>query len=155
MEDEEFRRIYDLTKDSVYRTALTWVKNPADALDITQEVMVKLYRHKGEFADDSHVRQWLLRVTVNQSKDLLRSSWFSRRQETDLEKLQAADRSASDVLQMILSLPIKYRSVIYLHYYEGYSFTETASILRISEAAAKMRAKRARDMLRLEIEEED
>ena len=155
MKDEEFRRIYDLMKDTVYRTALTYVRNTSDALDIVQEVMLKLYRYDRPFKDDPHCRQWLLRVTVNQSKDFLRSAWFSRKQEMDLSQIPGKGSEEYTLLETVLSLPLKYRSVILLYYYEGYSYAETAWILGISEGAVKMRASRAREMLRIKLEKEE
>lgn len=153
MEEREFIRHYEELKDTVYRIAFTYVKNTADALDIVQEVMLKLYRCREVFADDIHCRQWVIRVTVNQAKDVLRSAWLKKREDSDLSLIPDLTREDHQILSLILSLPQKYRSVIVLHYVEGYSYAETADILRISEAAAKMRAKRGRQMLKDEWEE--
>ena len=153
MEEREFIRHYEELKDTVYRIAFTYVKNTADALDIVQEVMIKLYRCREVFTDDIHCRQWVIRVTVNQAKDVLRSAWLKKREDSDLSLIPDLTREDHQILSLILSLPQKYRSVIVLHYVEGYSYAETADILRISEAAAKMRAKRGRQMLKDEWKE--
>ena len=153
MEEREFIRHYEELKDTVYRIAFTYVKNTADALDIVQEVMLKLYRCREVFTDDIHYRQWVIRVTVNQAKDVLRSAWLKKREDSDLSLIPDLTREDHQILSLIFSLPQKYRSVIVLHYVEGYSYAETADILRISEAAAKMRAKRGRQMLKDEWKE--
>lgn len=84
MKESEFNRLYELLHDTAYRIAFTYVKNTDDALDIVQDVMLRLYRYEGTFADDTHCRQWVIRVTINRAKDLLRSSWLKKRQEADL-----------------------------------------------------------------------
>ena len=148
MKESEFNRLYELLHDTAYRIAFTYVKNTDDALDIVQDVMLRLYRYEGAFADDTHCRQWVIRVTINRAKDLLRSSWLKKRQEADLSQIPAISPAHRDILSALLDLPRKYRSVIVLHYLEGYSYAETAELLRITEAAAKMRAKRGRELLK-------
>ncbi len=155
MRDPEFTEYYDRMKDTVYRAALSYMKNPADAADIVQEVMIRLYRHEGGFTDDEHCRRWLLRVTVNLAKDMFRSSWFRKREDFDLDRITDMRAEDRNTLDLILQLPLKYRMVIYLHYYEGYSYTEIAEILRISVPAVKMRAKRGRQMLKIDLTEGD
>ena len=78
MKESEFNRLYELLHDTAYRIAFTYVKNTDDALDIVQDVMLRLYRYEGAFTDDTHCRQWVIRVTINRAKDLLRSSWLKR-----------------------------------------------------------------------------
>jgi RNA polymerase sigma-70 factor (ECF subfamily) len=148
MEEREFNRQYEKLHDTVYRIAFTYVKNTDDALDIVQDMMLRLYRYEGVFSDDTHCRQWVIRVTINRAKDLLRSSWLKKRQEADLSMIPAVSPEQRDILSALLDLPGKYRSVIVLHYFEGYSYAETAGLLKITEGAAKMRAKRGRELLK-------
>lgn len=155
MRDDEFCRIYGQQKDTVYRTAFTWMKNSADALDIVQETMIRLYRHMGTFTDDDHCRKWLIRVAVNLAKDMLRRKRFIDENEPDFTRIADLSVQDKEVLEEILSLPLEQRAVIYLHYYEGYTFAETAHILGITESAAKMRAKRAREVVKEAFLQED
>lgn len=148
MTESEFSRLYEILHDTVYRIAYIYVKNTDDAMDIVQDVMLRLYRYEGTLTDDTHCRQWLIRVTINRAKDLLRSSWLKKRTETNLSQIPAGSPAHREILSALLDLPQKYRSVIVLHYLEGYSHAETAGLLKITEAAAKMCAKRGREQLK-------
>jgi len=154
MEEIEFNQIYEEMKDVVYRIAFTYVRNSADALDIVQDVMIRLYRYDGVFNDDLHRRQWIIRVTVNKAKDVLKVSWFHHK-EIDFTQIPDLRNKDKNILEEILQIPLKYRSVIVLHYYEGYTYAEIAKMLRIGESAAKMRAERGRKLLKLELTEGD
>ena len=148
MNKEEFESCYNRHFDFVYRLSFTYVKNPADAEDVAQETFVRLYRQEGEFASEEHVRRWLLRVAINLSKDHLRSRWNQKRQEFD-ENMQ---ENQKEIWQEVAALPEKYRLVLYLYYYEGYSVREIGQILRCSTSAVKMRLKRGREKLRESLE---
>lgn len=141
----------DKYKDLVYRTALTVTGNYADAEDILQEVFFKYFRMNPVFEDDTHEKAWLVRVTVNAGKNLMRSAWIRKRADVDLSALPeeaAGTEGQSEVLQAVLSLPEKYRIAIYLHYYEGYSAAEIASLTGQSAAAVGQQLSRGRMKLR-------
>lgn len=148
MKESEFVHLYEQLHDTVYRIAFSYLKNTADAKDAVQDVMLRLYRYEGTFSDEDHCRQWVIRVTVNRAKDMLRSAWLKKRQETDLSQIPEIPEAHRDILEAVLQVPLKCRSVIVLHYLEGYTYAETADLLRITEAAAKMRAKRGRELLK-------
>ncbi len=132
---------------TVYRVAYSYVKNSADSEDITQEVFLKLYRSSEKFAGDDNVKAWLVTVTANAAKSHLRSSWIKRKTElTDDIKLESQKDYA--LLEALNKLNAGYRTVIYLHYYEGYSVNEISSMLGISESNVKARLKRGRDKLK-------
>ena len=73
--DERFEALAAKYIDMVYRVAFGALKNREDAEDVTQEVLIKLYREKRDFESMEHVKRWLIRVTVNQSRKLFRSPW--------------------------------------------------------------------------------
>lgn len=141
--------VIDKYKDMVYRAALTAVGNFADAEDIMQEVFFKYFKTHPEFESETHEKAWFLRVTVNESKNLLRSSWKRRRVDADLSEVmdEASDFKRNEVLEAVLSLPEKYRIAIYLHYYENYMISEIARITSQSEAAVAQQLSRGRKKL--------
>ncbi len=141
--------IVDEYKDTVYRTALTVTGNFADAEDITQEVFLKYFQLRPEFETKSHEKAWLLRVTINSGKNLLRTFWHSRRGEIDLSQIpQPEKQKHPEVLQAVLGLPEKYRIAIYLYYYEEYSIQEIAEITGHSKAVVSQHLSRGRAKLR-------
>ena len=75
MNDEQFTCLVRRYIDTVFRVALNYLKNPADAEDVTQITFEKLLKEKRSFESDEHVRNWLIRVAVNECKKLLRSPW--------------------------------------------------------------------------------
>ena len=155
MNKEEFESCYNRHFDFVYRLSFTYVKNPADAEDVAQETFVRLYRQEGEFTSEEHVKRWLLRVAVNLSKDMLRSHWNQKRQEFDEnmpKEIFGWQEDQKEIWQEVAALPEKYRLVLYLYYYEGYSVREIGQILRCSTSAVKMRLKRGREKLRESLE---
>ncbi|MBQ9155098.1 MAG: sigma-70 family RNA polymerase sigma factor [Solobacterium sp.] len=155
MESETFTLIYEKYRDAVFRIAVTYLKNKADALDAVQEVMIRVYRHDGTFASEEHLQRWIMKTAVNVCRDQLKSFWKRGRADADLTLFPAREDPDRLLLEEVFALPLKYRSVIYLHYYENYPLKEISEMLRISESAAKMRAKRGRELLRLELEKEE
>ncbi|MBR4102128.1 MAG: sigma-70 family RNA polymerase sigma factor [Oscillospiraceae bacterium] len=141
--------VIDQYKDMVYRAALAAVGNFADAEDIMQDVFFKYFKTQPEFESKGHEKAWFLRVTINESKNLLRSSWRSRRMDAEMTKIsgKTESREMSPVLEAVLSLPEKYRIVIYLYYYEGYQIREIARITSQSEAAVSQQMSRGRKKL--------
>ena len=153
MDENDFQKAWEEYHDMLYRLAVTMTKNMDASMDVVQEVMLRLLRHKGSFESDEHLKAWLIRVCINRCRDFLRSSWFLKETELDPRLYACMEKEDRKVLDEIMLLDPKYRSVIYLHYYEGYSCRELASLLGLSESAVRMRAKRAREILRLELEE--
>ncbi len=143
--------------DIVYRAALACCKNPADAEDVVQSTFEKLLRSDTVFTDDDHLRRWLVRVAVNEGRNLHRSFW--RRNVTSLEGLElepAAPEGRQPVLlEEVLALPVEYRTVLHLYYYEGYSTREIAHLLHLTEANVRTRLKRGRDRLRQRLAKEE
>ena len=154
MNDEQFTRLVRRYIDTVFRVALNYLRNSADAEDIIQTVFEKLLREKKEFETDEHVRNWLIRVAVNECKKLLRSPWRKAEPIEDYLTGVAFDNPArSELYRAVMDLPKKYRIVIYLHYYEGYSTQEIAGILRIPKNTVCSHLKRGRDLLKKELQE--
>ena len=156
MNDEQFTCLTRRYIDTVFRVALNYLRSPADAEDVTQTVFEKLLREKKVFENEEHIRAWLIRVAVNECKKLLRSPWRKVEPLEDYLTAVAFDNPAhSDLYRAVMELPKKYRMAIYLHYYEGYSTQEIASLLRIQKNTVCSHLKRGRELLKLQLQEAD
>ena len=155
MEKEQFTRLAGKYLKSIYKVALCNLRNAADAEDVTQEAFCALLNSRNYFEDDEQVKRWLIRVVTNKSKDLFRSAW--RQHVVPLENLNmesdAFEPQEQELLGVLQQLPLKYRTVIHLYYYEEYSTGEIAQILACSETSVRKRLSRARDKLRMILEE--
>lgn len=150
MEIQEYKRLTNLYIDMVYRVALNGCKNKYDADDIVQETFLKLLKCKKQFESDEHVRNWLLRVAVNECNSMWNSSWHKKvvlKDEQD-EKMVFETQEQSDLYELVMQMSPKYRQVIYLYYFEEFSVREVAFILKISETAVQTRLQRARNKLK-------
>lgn len=144
---------FDLYADMLLRIAFHYVGNQADAEDIVQDAFMKLHKYRGGFEDRDHIKHWLIRVTSNLSKNMLRS--VHRKRTVPLEEEWAARSPAqTNVLELISKLDWKYRDALYLHYYEGYKAAEIAEIYGTTANTVTTWLKRGRDKLKLVIEEE-
>ncbi|MEZ3437128.1 MAG: sigma-70 family RNA polymerase sigma factor [Lachnospiraceae bacterium] len=155
MSKEEFTALAARYMDTIYRVAYSWTKNPDDANDVTQDVLIQLYKTQKEFESDSHLKNWLIRITVNQCKMLFRSPW---KKIEDIGKyadtLGFEEESHLALFQAVMKLDKKYRVPVLLFYYEGYSTAEIASILKIPEKTVSTRLFRARAKLKDYLKEE-
>lgn len=150
MEDGRFVQCVEQYADAVYRVAFHACKNAADAEDITQNVFLKLYRGKTEFESEEHLRRWLLRVAVNESKSLVCSAWF--RKSAPLEEyagsMEFEAPEESELFLCVMALPKKYRVPVYLFYYEDYPVKEVAELCGLKESTVQTRLQRAREKLK-------
>lgn len=133
----EFREFYDRQVKRVYRLAMVMMGNISDAEDVTQTVFLKAWEKKPDFRDADHEIAWILTTTRNQCKDIHKS--FYRRKRADLEnapepQVTLETQMDSEIWEALQSLAEKYRMVLYLYYYEGYSVRELSVILRRRES---------------------
>lgn len=156
MNNEQFCQVLHDFKDTVYRVALNYLKNPHNAEDVSQEVFLRLYRTPNAPKDPDHIKAWLIRVTLNECKRSFSSPWNKLVSIDEQLTLPSFDSpELSDVYSAVMDLPQKYRVAIYLHYYEGYSTGEIASMLGVSTSAICSRLERARNKLKLMLLEEE
>ena len=134
----------------VFKIAYARLGNKYDADDIMQEVFLRYIKAKTDFQSEEHIRNWLIRAAVNCSKSLLSSSWHQKTAPMD-EALATTDET-DEVTGALMSLSEVYRTVIHLHYYEGFSVAEIASLLGRSEGTVKSQLFRGRDALRKQLE---
>lgn len=148
--EEEAARAIERYGDMVRRLCLVHLKNPADTEDIFQNVFLKYVLSPVVFESPEHEKAWLIRVTLNACKDLVKS--FFRSRTVPLEELldQPAPLSEErrEVLEAVLDLPQKYRDAVYLHYYEGYTAAEIGKLLGKNTNTVYTLLTRAREQLR-------
>lgn len=148
--EQEANRAIELYSDMIKRICFLYVKSYDDTEDIFQTVFLKYIMHEGEFDSPEHEKAWFIRVSVNCCKDTLRS--FVRRHSVGLDELSEGDiavyDSNSETLDAVLSLPKKYKDVVYLHYYEGYTAAEIAEILHKNQNTVYTLLSRAREILK-------
>lgn len=148
--EEEAARAIERYGDMVRRLCLVHLKNPADTEDIFQNVFLKYVLSPVVFESPEHEKAWLIRVTINACRDLVKS--FFRSRTVPLEELldQPAPLSEEhkEVLEAVLALPPKYRDAVYLHYYEGYTAAEIGKLLGKNTNTVYTLLTRAREQLR-------
>jgi len=130
--EAEVNRAVDLYADTVRRICMVRLKNYDDTEDIFQTVFLKYILSSAVFENDEHEKAWFIRVTINACKDLLKSFFYKQTVSLDEVIPMNADitEDRREVLEAVLALPEKYRDVIYLHYYEGYSAVEIGKLLK-------------------------
>ncbi len=129
--EQEVNRAIEKYADMIRRICLIHLQNSADTEDIFQTVFLKYVLRSVPFESEEHEKAWLIRVTINACRDLRRSFFKSRTVLLDdlIEMPAPMLQSNREVLEAVLSLPKKYKDVVYLHYYEGYTAAEIGEIL--------------------------
>lgn len=157
MTEEEFGQAARTYGDMIYRVAYHGLKNRPDAEDVMQTVLLKLIESKVEYASQDHLKHWLLRVTVNESRKLLRSFW--RRTSVPLEEWRDGpvleDPEKEELFRAVMGLEAKYRLTIYLYYYEGCTVSEVAAAMKAKPSTVQTWLLRARERLRRELSQEE
>lgn len=149
MERSEVAQLYELYSQDVFRLALSYLRNRQDAEDICQNVFLRLM-NSNTLLMRGKEKAWLLTCTANACKNLLNTFWRRNVQELD-ESISFADASSQELWTALGVLTPKYRALLHLYYYEGYSQGEIAEILNISRTAVQSRMSRAREQLRKEL----
>ena len=146
---------YDTYANLLYRVALSHLQHSEDAMDVVQDVFLKLHTSAKRFRDAEHEKAWLLRVTINRCHDTARRRTLRAYTPIDeLECVAAPNEERPDVLLEIDRLTPSLKIAVVLNYLEGFSIQETASILKLSPSAVKMRLSRARDSLSIALQGE-
>lgn len=150
MDQALFDRVYETYGPALYRFCLLQMKNPADAEDVLQDVFVKRLYQAPKFKSPEHERSWLYQVALNLCRDQWRRS---RRSELPLEAAAGVSLPPAELslLDQVSNLPEKQRTVLHLHYYQGYNLQEIARLLGVTVPTVKMRLKRGREALRKEL----
>jgi RNA polymerase sigma-70 factor, ECF subfamily len=158
---EEFLEyIYEQYSDDIYRLNFTYVKNREIAEDLVQEVFIKCYRNFEQFNGGSSLKTWVFRIAINQCKDYLKSAYAkyillsSKISELALGKNKSPEDiifgtyGNTDLTEKIMKLPVKYREVLFLHYFHHLKIREMAELLRVKDNTVKSRMKKAKELLK-------
>lgn len=154
VEQSSARRIFDEYGEMIYKICIVMLKNTYDAEDAVQDILIKYMVKKPAFDTTEYEKAWLIRVTMNLCKDRLR--FKMKHPQINIESLNTTYSDQSEerkVLEVLLNLPLKYKEVLLLYYFEEYKCNEISGILKITEAAVKKRLERGRNLLKKELEQ--
>ena len=149
--DEYLKELIEKYSDMVYRLAMSRTRNREMSDDVYQEVFLRLARKLPDFENEAHEKAWLIKVTINCSKNILGSSFLKNTTELS-ENLAIEDEERHEVYYAVLGLPLKYRTIIHLFYYEGYKIEEISKMLHINVNTVKSQLSRAREQLKVKME---
>lgn len=149
MDRKEVARLYESYAQDIFRLALSYLHNQQDAEDVCQAVYLSLLNENVQLFPKKE-KAWLLTCTANACKNHLKSFWKRNVGELD-ESLSFCDETDKELWSAIMTLAPKYRAVIHLYYYEGYSQEDIAQILKLSRTAVQTRVSRARSQLKKEL----
>lgn len=151
----DFEAAYRRHVGTVYRLCYSFLGSRAEAEDATQTVFLGLLEHPRAFNDTEHEKAWLIRCAQNRCRDVLRSARVSRRGDMPVEVRDERARAEGDEsLRAVLDLPEKYKTCVYLHYYEGYKTAEIAALCGMPASTVRSHLSEARALLRRALGEE-
>ena len=146
--NNEITEIYDRHSHMVYRICFAYMKNTADTEDAVQNTFCNLIKSGAVFESTEHEKAWLIRTASNVCKNALRHWWRKRENLDDFENLRSNTTFEIDeTFTQVMKLPRKYKSVVYLYYYEGYDSTEIAKILQKPQSTIRYYLSNARKLL--------
>ena len=147
--DKEIAEIYTRHSKTVYRVCFAYMKNPADTEDAVQDTFFRLIKSAPVFDSKEHEKAWLIRTAANVCKNVLRHWWRRRDNIEDFYDLPSSDKiETDDVFSVVMELPEKYKTVVYLYYYEGYTSVEIADILKKPQSTVRNDLHESRAILR-------
>ncbi|CCY93443.1 sigma-70 region 2 [Firmicutes bacterium CAG:884] len=152
--EERFLELFNLYKNDIYRFIYSYTKNLYDADDILQSVFIKLCKHQNLFnKSNDEIKKWLIKVSINECKNLFLSFW-RKNVSFDYNDNISYSNQNDNIMPFILKLPTKYRTIIFLYYYEGYKIDEIAHILNLSSTNIQTILYRAREKLKEMLKED-
>lgn len=152
--EQEINELVEKYSSQIFRISYCILCNKQDAEDAVQETFLKYITKAPEFKDEEHRKAWLIRVSANISKNML--MFRLKRETVNIEDIDNIGISQNDfeLLELIMSLPAKYKIVMTLYYVEGYKSKEIADIIGINEDAVRKRLQKGRELLKTEFEKE-
>lgn len=148
--DESIDQVIEKYKSTVYGIALTRTKNCHDADDIFQEVFLAYYRKNLQFNEEEHRKAWLIKATINCSKKLLSKKRCDTVELTEelAETVTLQSEEDTNVYTALCELPEKYRTVLYLYYFEGFPIEQISKYLHVRLGTIRMQMTRGRQMIK-------
>lgn len=157
---QEIEVIYKRHVDMIYRICFTYMKNATDAEDVVQTVFVKLMRSKKKFKNEEHEKAWLIVTATNTCKDILKH-WWRKNEDIELyyNQLDTKNFGVNDNVDytkdIVLNLPDKYKTVLYLYYYEELDSNEIAKILHKRPQTIRALLSDGRKLVKRKLESEE
>lgn len=146
-----FEKIFAKYIDDIYRLAYSYTHNNEDSEDIVQKVFLKYFNKQETInKNEEEVKKWLIIITINECKDLFKSSWKKKVSLKDDENIFQKIEIQDNFEQYMERLPKKYRIIFHLYYYYGYNSKEIAELMKMKEATVRQRLARGRKILKLE-----
>lgn len=153
--DKELAAVYQRHSKTVYRLCYMYLQNVADAEDAVQSVFLKLILSKKTFQDTEHEKAWLITTSKNHCNNVLKNWWrVSRVNLEDIPDMIVWDddrERSKEVFSKLFALPEKYKTVLYLYYFEGYTTKEMASMLHRNESTIRTHLQRGREQLKIDL----
>ena len=153
--DEFFIDKYKKYHNDVYRLAYSYTLSKSDSEDIVQKVFLKFYSNISKFVskNDDDIKKWLIKVSVNETKDLLKSFWKVHKEDNlDFINYSLEKTNKYNLFEALRNINKKYRLPFYLYYYEGYDINEISKMMNLSVSCIKSRLARGKDKLRKELD---
>lgn len=151
-ETDGIAEVYERHVGMVYRICYAYLKNPADTEDMVQNTFLRLISHGPHFESPQHEKAWLIVTASNLCRDFHRHWWQRRASMEEYENVQTAPpRDADETLQALLDLPDKYKTAMYLYYYEGFDSTEVAQMLKKPRSTIRTYLYRGRKILKIRL----
>ena len=148
----EFSKVYELYADDIYRLCFSFMKNHMDAEDIVQETFLKYYYSDKKFDNIEHIKAWLIVTASNHCKNVLKQWWRKRQSLEEYQENSGQDyQMADEVMELVMKLPEKYKTTIYLYYYEGYNSREIAKLLKKPDSTIRTYLQKAKKLLKKQL----
>lgn len=151
--NNEVSEIYDRHVNTVYRVCILYMKNKHDTEDMVQNTFIRLMRDNTKFESFEHEKAWLIRTSTNLCKDFFKSFW---RKTVDIDYANEVAHNEEfyidDTIKKVMELPPKYKTALYMYYYEGYSTVEISKILDKNLSTIKGYLHKGRKLLKVEME---
>jgi RNA polymerase sigma-70 factor (ECF subfamily) len=153
--DEEFDILINKYYNMLFVIAYKYTRDTFNSEDAVQDTFLKLYRaHKG-FESEEHIKNWLIRVTINECINIVKKNrkilLIDQEYINNLPDTSDADEKNEEIRKCVMSLKDNYKNVIILFYYDNYTIREISNILKMSESNVKVTLNRARKKLKEEI----
>ena len=150
--EQEFTKVYEEFVDDIFRLCYSFMKNQMDAEDAVQETFLKYFHSDKKFENVEHQKAWLIVTASNHCKDLLKQRWRKAKDLDDYKDIVGEEKVMVDeMMELVMKLPEKYKTAVYLYYYEGYDSREIAHLLHKPDSTIRTYLQKARKLLRQEL----
>lgn len=150
--EARFQKVYDSYMQDVYRLCFSYMKNKMDTEDAVQETFCRFYQAMERVKEKEHVKGWLLVTAGNVCKNILKHWWRKNEAAGKEETKGCYDEYEIEMLELVLNLPMKYKTVVYLYYYEGCNSVQIAKLLKKPESTIRTYLQKSKEIVETGIE---